>query len=386
MKILYGVQGTGNGHISRARMMAKHFKQQKADVTYLFSGRCKTELFDMDVFGDYLHHKGLTFTTESGSINYVQTVLNNDFITFAKDITTLNLNAYDVVLSDFEPVTSWAANLQHKPLIATGHQYAFGENTPIDGENLIAKTVMKLFAPSKIRVGQHWHPYNPNILPPIVDTSLSSADSHGAYLVYLPFEDQRKITRLLRQLKLYRFIQYSSELNDAQIDNVTLRKANHEGFKNDLCGAKGVICNSGFELNSECLHLGIPVITRPVSGQMEQLSNAKALKELGYAEVIDTVNAKSIGKWVEKNHELTPRKMPDVAKHLVNWILAGKWHHQRDLSQKLWCEYGNLNDQQVRVPELPMTPSPRLLSDITPAMGKLYRALVVNSRPQTSMI
>ena len=32
MKLLYGVQGTGNGHISRARMMAKHFSEKKIVV------------------------------------------------------------------------------------------------------------------------------------------------------------------------------------------------------------------------------------------------------------------------------------------------------------------------------------------------------------------
>ncbi|MEZ9793074.1 glycosyltransferase family protein, partial [Vibrio splendidus] len=39
MKILYGVQGTGNGHIARARAMAVAFRQQNIDVDFLFSGR-----------------------------------------------------------------------------------------------------------------------------------------------------------------------------------------------------------------------------------------------------------------------------------------------------------------------------------------------------------
>jgi len=34
MKILYGVQGTGNGHISRARVMSKALKQQNIDVDF----------------------------------------------------------------------------------------------------------------------------------------------------------------------------------------------------------------------------------------------------------------------------------------------------------------------------------------------------------------
>ncbi len=354
MKILYGVQGTGNGHISRARIMAHHFKRHNAQVTFLFSGRCKSKLFDMDIFGDYLYRKGLTFTTKSGAIDYLETARNNHFIQFAKDIANLDLSEYHLVLSDFEPITAWAANMQQKPLIATGHQYAFGENTPVCGENFIAKNVMKMFAPAKVKIGQHWHPYHNHILPPIIDTSLAPLPCHGAIVVYLPFEDQKHITRLLRNLKQYRFIQYSSDIEDGIYENVTLRKANHDGFKRDLCGARGVICNSGFELNSECIHLGIPVLTRPVSGQMEQLSNAKALQQLGFAEVMDQVNSRSIGKWLQRiqtSQSAQPKTMPDVAEQLVQWILAGRWNQPQKLSYKLWQEYSFLNQTPVQFPE-----------------------------------
>ena len=39
MKILYGVQGTGNGHIVRARAMADAFQQRNVEVGFLFSDR-----------------------------------------------------------------------------------------------------------------------------------------------------------------------------------------------------------------------------------------------------------------------------------------------------------------------------------------------------------
>ncbi len=383
MKILYGVQGTGNGHLSRARMMAKYFKLHNAEVTYLFSGRRQSNLFDMEVFGNYLHREGLTFITESGAINYLKTALNARLLNFAKDVATLNLNQYDVVISDFEPVTAWAANLQRKPLITTGHQYAFGENTPVAGETLLSNWVMKLFAPSNISIGQHWHPYHLGILPPIIDTSLSPKPCHNAYVVYLPFENQQHITEILQQLKPYQFIQYSSELKDTNLGNVALRKANHHGFKNDLCGARGVICNTGFELNSECLHLGIPVLTRPLSGQMEQLSNAKALQQLGYAEVMNTVNVDSITQWLQKEHKQLPRKMPDVANHLVNWILGGEWHRHAELSHSLWQEYSETNNVSISPPNNYQENLTHFLPDINlPKFAKrLYSSMPVNITP-----
>ena len=51
MKILYGVQGTGQGHISRARAMARVLDRHGVEVTWLFSGRDRGALFDMDLFG-----------------------------------------------------------------------------------------------------------------------------------------------------------------------------------------------------------------------------------------------------------------------------------------------------------------------------------------------
>ena len=114
LKILYGVQGTGNGHISRARMMAKHFTRQNADVTYLFSGRDPEHYFAMDDFGDYQHRRGLTFTTEAGKVNYLKTVRDNNIFQFFNDVRNLDVSAYDLVISDFEPVTAWAAKLAKK--------------------------------------------------------------------------------------------------------------------------------------------------------------------------------------------------------------------------------------------------------------------------------
>ncbi len=44
MKILYGVQGTGNGHISRANAMFDAFRAHpELEITWLLSGRDKEQ-------------------------------------------------------------------------------------------------------------------------------------------------------------------------------------------------------------------------------------------------------------------------------------------------------------------------------------------------------
>jgi uncharacterized protein (TIGR00661 family) len=66
MKILYGVQGTGNGHITRARAMQVALAAAGIEVDWVFSGRERSRFFDMQAFGDFKVFKGLSFATKAG--------------------------------------------------------------------------------------------------------------------------------------------------------------------------------------------------------------------------------------------------------------------------------------------------------------------------------
>ena len=99
MKLLYGVQATGNGHITRARTLAPELQKQGIDVEFVFSGREKNKLFSMEPFGEYRCYKGLTFVTEKGRINYFKTVLQNNLLRFISDIRNIDfvsLSALDL--------------------------------------------------------------------------------------------------------------------------------------------------------------------------------------------------------------------------------------------------------------------------------------------------
>jgi uncharacterized protein (TIGR00661 family) len=101
MKIFYGVQGTGNGHITRARVMAKELYAAGFEVTFQFTGRPDDQYFDMQVFNGYQTREGLTFNTHKGQVSYFKTALQANPIQFIKDINRLDLSCYDLVISDF---------------------------------------------------------------------------------------------------------------------------------------------------------------------------------------------------------------------------------------------------------------------------------------------
>ncbi|HET8711362.1 MAG TPA: MJ1255/VC2487 family glycosyltransferase [Spongiibacteraceae bacterium] len=337
MKILYGVQGTGNGHISRARKMAAHLRAHGADVTYLISGRERERLFDMECFGDFEHRTGLTMVQEHGAVLYAPTLLRAHPVEFIRDVRALDVAPYDLIISDFEPVTAWAAKLSNKTCMGIGHQYAFGNVIPRRGDTFSSDMVMKYFAPVDIPVGLHWHHFDTDILPPIIDTNLQRKHNRAPHiLVYLPFEDQTMVTQLLQRFDNLRFVQYSPDLTDGEIGNVSLRRTNLHGFRDDLCHAEAVICNAGFELVSECLHMGIPALVKPVKGQMEQMSNALALQQLGWGSASDTIDYGTLKNWLYGERRLVPVQYPDVAAALVEWVLDGVWDDKYVLCETLW--------------------------------------------------
>jgi len=340
MKILYGVQGTGNGHLTRSRVMAKHFAEAGADVTYLFSGRAQNNYFGMEAFGmKCLYRRGLTFTTDSGKIRYFKTVLDNNLFQMIRDIRKLDVSTFDLIITDFEPITAWAGKLAGKPVLGVGHQFAFDHQIPLAGENPVAKLVMKFFAPAGQGLGLHWHHFNQAILPPIVDTmDLSQDKVPGKVLVYLPFEDHKAVIQLLQTLTSYEFYLYVPDANDEEHGNVHVRKTNLTGFQKDLHDTSAVICNSGFELVSECLQLGTKVLVKPLNGQMEQLSNAAALRELNYGSTMPELNKLTIENWLKENRSYSSKHYPDVAKAIVQWVLSGQQGGVQHLASRLWSE------------------------------------------------
>lgn len=342
MNILFGIQGTGNGHISRGRMMAKYLNEADCNIEYLLSGREPDKFFDMEVYGDFLYRQGLTFHSENGSVSYAKTVFKNNLPRFLMDVKNFDIKKYDLVITDYEPVCAWAAKLAGVPVIGVGHQYAFYHDIPRAGGDPIAKLIMKNFAPANISLGLHWDKFNGPILPPIIDNRISKQDNSDdkKIVVYLPFENQDKVKALLEPIKSHRFVIYSPDLTDAEFGHISTRKTSLKGFKNDLTSSNGVLCNSGFELISECLYIGIPVLTKPQHGQMEQLSNAEALRQLNYAETVNKLSTEKIENWLEQKNQYAELKMnyPDVAKAVVDWIIASDFSQAEQLSERLWKE------------------------------------------------
>ncbi|TNF35170.1 MAG: glycosyltransferase [Gammaproteobacteria bacterium] len=338
MRILYGVQGTGNGHITRARAMQRAFATRHVQVDYLLSGRDRDAFFDMDCFGDYQHRHGLTFAVSNGRIDITRTIRQLKARQFLRDVRELDLSAYDVILTDFEPVTAWAGRLAGKTVIGAGHQYAFQYRIPKAGNHPLASAIMRHFAPADIALGFHWHHFNQPVLPPLLEPHTPCPPNHSV-VVYLPFEDTRHVCECLAMFPLQSFDVFSPQPIPSEWPNIRVHPLSRHGFQTTLAGCEGVICNTGFELISEALQSGKKILGKPLHGQMEQLSNARALQMLGLAQIMPTLDRESIHTWLSASAQ--PRQhYPDVANAVADWIVSGDWHDPGRLAHQLWQQIG----------------------------------------------
>ncbi len=354
MRILYGVQGTGNGHITRARAMAKAMADQGLAVDYLFSGREADQFFDMEPFGDYQLRTGFTLAIEAGRLRSVGTLRKFNPRRFLREVRSLDLSQYDLILTDFEPVTAWAARLHHKPCVGIGHQYAFRYPVPRPGGNYHQRLLLRWMAPADICLGLHWYHFDAPLLPPVAPVQEAGTERDARLIVvYLPFETPAAISTLLAPFADFQFAVYHPDADTVAESAAHIRwqRPNRHGFHGELIRSGGVICNAGFELASEALQLGIKVLVKPVLGQSEQHANAMALAQLGLAYTMDRLDGAQVRAWL-KNGRAVRVRYPDVAAAIARWLAAGHDPDIQALSAALW--------RTTRFPDAPLFPPPEM--------------------------
>ncbi len=350
MKILYGVQGTGNGHIARARIMAAAMQSRDdIDVDFIFSGRQADSYFDMEVFGHYRAFTGLSFCSKHGRIDRLETIKQAKLKQFMHDIKAVDVSGYDVLINDFEPVTAWAARQQGLTSISISHQAAFAFPIPRAGEKIIDRWILKHFAPTDIQIGVHWFHFNHPIIPPFVMEKPVEKGANSHILVYLPFEELDDVQQLLEPLSEHKFKCYHPAIStEVTCDHIHWFPPSKRGFQNALQHSKGVIANGGFELSSEALQLGKKLLIKPLHGQFEQLSNALTLNKLGLCQTLFQLDTDIVEEWLAlpDNEAVT---FPDDPSVIIDWLLRGNWEDTQTLCESLWSQvsYGYRTQEKL---------------------------------------
>ncbi len=324
MKILYAIQGTGNGHISRARDIVP-ILQKYGQLDLLVSGTQAEVDFPYPI--KYRFH-GLGFSFgKNGGIDFIKTYRESNLKRLWQEIRQLNVNDYDLVISDFEPVSAWACINQGKFCVGLSHQEALNfQESPLPSQiDPIGQWVLKNYAPVSVSLGFHFKTYHRHVFTPVIRkqirTLLSTPENH--YTVYLPAYADQKIIRILSQIKSVNWEVFSKHSKTYfQSGNVLVQPINNEQFLSSLAGAKGVICGAGFETPAEVLYLKKKLLVIPMKGQYEQQCNAAALKEMGVP-VLKNLKSKQVDKIQEWTRNENPVQVdyPDQTEEILRMII-----------------------------------------------------------------
>ena len=323
MKILYAIQGTGNGHLTRAKEIIPILKE-KGDVDILISGNeCEIQMDYPITYKLY----GLNYTFgKNGGIDFWQTIKKIRLFRFFREIRQLPVKNYDLVINDFEPVSAWAAKLKNVNCISLSHQNAVLEaSSPKKGTHTLEKLILKYYAPAKYKFGFHFQSYSSSIFTPIIRKKIrySNVTNKGHYTVYLPSYDHAKILDVLSEIPLVKWHVFSK--NATQLifkKNVVIYPINEFDFIKSITTCEGVLCGAGFETPSEALFLRKKLMVIPMKNQFEQQCNAAALEKMGVPVIksLEKKRLKKIAKWIHSEPSYN-MNYPDITEDILESIL-----------------------------------------------------------------
>jgi uncharacterized protein (TIGR00661 family) len=324
MKILYAIQGTGNGHLSRS-MDIVPLLQQKGEVDILVSGIQGDLILPFPIKYQF-HGMGFVFG-KKGGVDLWRSFYKSDLRKFLKEVRQLPVEEYDLVITDFEPVSAWACSSKNVPCIGLSHQAAvLAEQAPkADSSDIIGKLIIKQYAPVTAQYGFHFKAFNANIFTPVIRQQVRDQQviNKGHYTVYLPaFDDER----LIKKLSKFKDVQWDvfSKHNKKVIKhkNITIQPINNEAFIQSMAECEGVLCGAGFETPAEALFLKKKLMVIPMKNQYEQHLNAAALKEMGVP-VIKSLKPKheeTIKEWIT-NGKIIKVNYPDKTRDIIDLII-----------------------------------------------------------------
>jgi uncharacterized protein (TIGR00661 family) len=305
--ILYGVNGEGAGHSTRAKEVISHLQERGHTVHVVSFDRGLANLrkdFEVtEIFG-----WGLAYV--NNQVRYRRTLARNLLTarrTAASVSRLMNLideREIDLVVTDFEPLSCHAGRRKRLPVISIDNQHCL-TNTDVTyprqyrRDASAAKIVTRLMVPranaylvTSFFAVQSTRP-NTFLFPPILrECILQAKPREGEHILVYATSPAPALEKLLASVRCS-FVAYGFG-REGQAGNILYKKPSLDGFLAHLIAAKAIIANAGFSLVTEALHLGKPYLAVPVAHQFEQIFNAYYLAKAGYGAYWEGLNKERV--------------------------------------------------------------------------------------------
>jgi uncharacterized protein (TIGR00661 family) len=325
MKILYAIQGTGNGHVSRAREIIPNLKRF-GDVDLLLSGN--NVHLDLPYEVKY-RSTGISYQYGSnGKIDLLASLKKITIAKAIKEMMSFPIKKYDLVINDYEFISAWAAWFANKRFVSFGHQPSFlSPNTPMPKkQSLAGNLILKYHIKQSNPVGLHFENYDDFIYTPVIRSQVRRLEVTDGehYTVYLSSFGDEELFKQLNKVGDIKWEVFSIRAKQKYTrENVTFFPANNDAFLNSVASCKGLLTGAGFETPAETLFLGKKLFCIPIKMQYEQYCNGAALERLGVPVVYNTGDSLTdkLEKWINNPWNIKV-KYPDNASMLVEKIVA----------------------------------------------------------------
>lgn len=305
--ILYGINGEGSGHSTRAKEVISHLQEKGHRVHVVSFDRGLNNLKnDFDVTEIF----GFRFSYVNNRVRYRRTAAKN-LITapkaarsFARLMRLTDEWKIDLVITDFEPLSSRVGHRKRLPVISIDNQHCL-TNTDVSlprqhrRDAAAAKLATRLMTPhAQAYLVTSFFPVRSKksttfVVPPILRREVLAAEpASGDYVLVYVTSPAKDLAALLQQVRC-KFVAYGFG-QEGQQGNILFKKPSMEGFLRDLAGCKAIIANAGFSLVSEALYLRKPYLAVPVKHQFEQIFNAYYLDKEGYGATWDELTKERV--------------------------------------------------------------------------------------------
>jgi uncharacterized protein (TIGR00661 family) len=253
MNILYSIQATGNGHISRAMELIP-LLEKYGTVDLLLSGANSTLPLSYPV---KYRSKGLSlFYTCKGTLDHWKLMRNLNPARIMRDVKDLPVEKYELILNDFDCITALACASKKVRSVNFGHQASFySQHTPRpDKISKVGEWILRNYARASQYVGLHFESYDDFILTPVIKEEILKADPQdlGHITVYLPSYCDKQLTETFSAFKEFRFEIFSRDTKQPRKNgNLNFIPVSKTAFNESLVTCSGIITGAGFETPAE---------------------------------------------------------------------------------------------------------------------------------------
>ena len=337
MKILFGVQTEGNGHITQCIATKQYLQSQGIEVTTAFAAKKKRGLskYFTDEF-NVIDYDGFDFVFDNvGRVVIWKTIVKNTFelprliVSFIKICVIIQKEKPDAIFNYYEPLVGLTAlffkNIKY---VSFGHQYAMDSviYPRINGyivQKLFLSIINKITSIRAKIVALSYYEFNDTTMivsPPILRAeSYSISDKKEDFvLVYLMNEDM--LPQLISQAKKYPDIniQCFTKLTKQYDELPNLKLFNLDGklFQEKMKVCKSVVCSGGFETSAEAIYQNKPLLMIPMPNHYEQHANCNDAYLNSYAIYSESIDLSKIPKY-----QLGNKKWFDTYQYVLQRVL-----------------------------------------------------------------